>query len=48
MIVKKMKKNLFLFLVFLFLLVNTSKADNLAPESIKGARTVVRQQPNYY
>ena len=35
-----MKKILFSLLILLFCFVNTSKAENLAPENIEGARTI--------
>ena len=38
-IIEKMKKNLSLCLILLFF-AGTAKAGNLAPESIKGARTI--------
>ncbi|WP_394808817.1 rhodanese-like domain-containing protein [Nitrosomonas sp.] len=38
--VNAMKRILFPLLILLFCFVNTSKADNLAPEKIEGARTI--------
>ena len=38
--VNAMSRILFLLLILLFCFVNTSKADNLAPEKIEGARTI--------
>lgn len=38
--VSKIKKILFPILIFLCCLVNASRADNLAPEGIEGARTI--------
>ena len=38
--VNAMSRILFLLLILLFCVVNTSKADNLAPEKIEGARTI--------
>jgi len=39
-IVNTMKRILFPLMILLFCFVNTSKADNLAPENIEGARTI--------
>ena len=39
-LVNAMSRILFLLLILLFCFVNTSKADNLAPEKIEGARTI--------
>lgn len=46
--VNTMKRILFPLMILLFCFVNTSKADNLAPENIEGARTISTATANYF